>query len=58
LNAINLIIQLDRALWVVLGTGMGSLEHVPRRIGIGFTLVMEVSYSERMGVGLLAKSAL
>ncbi len=37
---VNLIIQLDRALQVVLGSGIERLEHVPRRIGIGFTLVM------------------
>ncbi len=38
MDAVNLTIQLDRALRVVLGTGMKRLEHVPRRISIGFTL--------------------
>ncbi len=36
----NPIIPLDRARRVVLGTTMEHLEHVPRRIGIGFTYVI------------------
>jgi hypothetical protein len=36
----NLSILLDRARRVVLGTRIGALEYVPRRIAAGITLVV------------------